>query len=280
VIDRAGPADLGMLAHCCAMASTLGCVIGVTGRLPWAPPSSSTASADLVRQLSWPLPLRVICELIGLPLADAEQVRAWTDDLARLTSFGAAAAEQLAAAHGSVAFERYLAHQIDQRRHIGGDDLLTALLTDDADGADGPEPLTTDEVISLLMTLVFAGHETTANLIGNAFLLLLHRPERWAAAASDPQLVDAVVEETLRVDAPVQGMFRIAVDDTELAGVTIPAGAQVLASAVTTEVRRLGHRPPTENRAVRQRVPPLSRGAWPCTADKKEKEPAPLYFNV
>jgi cytochrome P450 len=190
---------------------------------------AATGQADLVRQLSWPLPLRVICELIGLPLTDAEQVRAWTDDLARLTSFGATPDEQRAAAHGSVAFERYLADQIDQRRHSGRDDLLTAILTTEADGADGAEPLTTGEVISLLMTLLFAGHETTANLIGNAFLLLLQRPELWAAASTDPRLVDAVIEETLRIDAPVQGMFRVAVTDTELAGVTIPAGAQVFA---------------------------------------------------
>lgn len=185
---------------------------------------ADTGSADLVRQLTWPLPLRVICELIGLPVTDAEQIRAWTDDLARLTSFGTTPDEQRAAAHGSVAFERYLADQIEQRRRAPRDDLLTTVLT-----ADGTAPLSTDEVVSLLTTLVFAGHETTANLLGNALLLLLQRPDLWAAAAGDAALVDAVVEETLRVDAPVQGMFRIAVTDTELSGVTIPAGAQVFA---------------------------------------------------
>jgi len=188
---------------------------------------AGAGQADLVRQLTWPLPLRVICELIGLPVGDAGQVRAWTDDLARLTSFGSTAEEQCAGAHGSVAFERYLADQIDQRRRAGRDDLLTAILS--AGGPDGGQPLTDGEVISLLITLVFGGHETTANLIGNALLLLLHRPERWAAIRSDPGLIDAVVEETLRVDPPVQGMFRVAVADTQLAGVTIPAGAQVFA---------------------------------------------------
>jgi cytochrome P450 len=182
--------------------------------------------ADLVKQLSWPLPLQVICELIGLPLDDAEKVRAWTDDLARLTSFGATAQEQRDAARGSVAFERYLADQIDQRRGAGRDDLLTVVVTAEADGEDS---LSTDEVISLLMTLVFAGHETTANLIGNAFLLLLHRPDLWKAVAGDPEFADAAVEETLRVDAPVQGMYRRTVAATELAGVTIPADALVFA---------------------------------------------------
>jgi cytochrome P450 len=182
--------------------------------------------ADLVRQLTLPLPLQVICELIGLPLRDAEQVRAWTDDLKLLTSFGATPEQQLQAARGSVAFEHYLADQVEQRRREGRDDLLTDIMTA---RVVGEQPLTTDEIISLLKTLVFGGHETTANLIGTALLLLLQRPELWRAAPDDPRLVDAAVEEALRLDAPVQGMYRRAVADTEVAGVTIPAGAQVFA---------------------------------------------------
>jgi cytochrome P450 len=179
--------------------------------------------ADLVGRLALPLPLRVICELIGLPVADAEQLRAWTDDLKLLTLFGATPEQQIQAAHGSVAYERYLAGQIEQRRREGRDDLLTDIITARVDGA---QPLTTEEIISLLMTLVFGGHETTANLIGTALLLLLQRPQLWQAA-TDPELVDAVVEETLRADSPVQGIFRIAVTDTQISGVAIPAGAHV-----------------------------------------------------
>jgi cytochrome P450 len=182
--------------------------------------------ADLVGQLALPLPLRVICELIGLPPADAEQIRAWTDDLKLLTSFGATPEQQVRAAHGSVAYERYLAGQIEQRRREGRDDLLTGIITARADGA---RPLTTEEIISLLITLVFGGHETTANLIGAALLLLLRRPQLWQAVPDDPELVDAVIEETLRADPPVQGMFRTAVAETRVGGVTIPAGAQVFA---------------------------------------------------
>ncbi len=182
--------------------------------------------ADLIRQLTLPLPLRVICELIGLPLADAEQVRAWTDDMALLTSFGATPEQQRDAARSSVACERYLAERIAERRRQGRDDLLTDIVTARADGA---APLSTDEMISLLMTLVFAGHETTANLIGNALLLLLGRPRLWSEVPDEPGLVAAAVEETLRIDAPVQGMFRRVVEDVTVAGVSIPAGAQVFA---------------------------------------------------
>jgi cytochrome P450 len=182
--------------------------------------------ADLVAELATPLPLQVICELIGLPAADAPQVGAWTRQLELLTSFGATPEQQLAAAHESVEFEHYLAAAIAERRAEGRDDLLTDLIRVRADGA---APLTDLEIISLLISMVFAGHETTANLIASALVLLLHRPELWAAIGNDPGLVAAVVEETLRFDAPVQGMFRRAVFDVQVSGVTIPAGAQVFA---------------------------------------------------
>jgi cytochrome P450 len=109
-----------------------------------------------------------------------------------------------------VAFERYLAALIADRRAQPRDDLLTDLLA-----------IETPELISLLLTLIFGGHETTANLIGNALVRLLVHPA--------PVEVDALVEETLRADAPVQGSFRKVVADTELSGVRLPAGAQVFA---------------------------------------------------
>jgi cytochrome P450 len=160
--------------------------------------------ADLVAELATPLPLRVICELIGLPASDASRIRAWIEQLALLTSFGASPEEQRTAARGSVDFERYLAAAVADRRAAGRDDLLTDLIRARADGA---APLTDEEIISLLISLVFAGHETTANLIASALVLLLHRPELWETAGDDPDLVASVVEETLRIDAPVQGMF-------------------------------------------------------------------------
>jgi cytochrome P450 len=182
--------------------------------------------ADLIAELATPLPLRVTCELIGLPAGDAPRIRAWTQQLAVLTSFDAEPDAQREAAHASVACERYLAAEIAARRKVGRDDLITDLI---AVRADDVTPLTDAEIVSLLILLVFAGFETTANLIGNALVLLLHRPELWKAADGEPELVAAVVEETLRIEAPVQGMFRRAVFDVQLSGVTIPAGAQVFA---------------------------------------------------
>ncbi len=182
--------------------------------------------ADLVAEFATPLPLRVLCELVGLPAGDAARIRSWMEQLARLTAYGATADEQRAAARESVEFERYLAAAVADRRAAGRDDLLTDLVRARAGGA---APLTDTEIVSLLISLVFAGHETTANLIAAALVLLLHRPQLWAAAGEDPELVSAVVEETLRIDAPVQGAYRRAVFDVLISGVTIPAGAQVFA---------------------------------------------------
>jgi cytochrome P450 len=165
-----------------------------------------------------PLPLYVVCELLGLPLADAAQVRAWIEELSVFNDFTATPQRQLEAAHSSVAFENYLAVFLDGHT---GDDLTTALL---ASGA-----FDTEQMISLLITLIFGGHETTANLIGNTLMQLVPPADdvrRWTHTSEE---VAAAVEETLRHDPPVQGMYRRVVAETEVGGARIPAGAQVFA---------------------------------------------------
>jgi cytochrome P450 len=177
--------------------------------------------ADLVAEFARPLALRAICTLLGLPAWDVARIEEWTGQLARLTACGATADEQRAAAWGSVEFERYLAAAVSERRAVGRDDLLTDLVRVRAGDA---APLTDAEIVSLAISLVLAGHGTTADLLASALVLLLHRPQLWAAAGDRPELVSAVVEETLRIDAPVQGAYRRAVFDVQISGVTIPAG--------------------------------------------------------
>jgi cytochrome P450 len=187
---------------------------------------ASRRRADLMAELATPLPLRVLCELIGLPVADLPRIRAWSEQVAVLVSVGAGPEEQRAGARASVEFERYLAAKIATRRDAGRDDLLTALAAPPAGGV----PLTEAELVSLLISLIFAGQETTAHLIGSALVLLLRRPRLWASLDGNPDLVAAVVEETLRYDGPMQGVFRRAVFDVQVGGVTIPAGARVFAA--------------------------------------------------
>jgi hypothetical protein len=130
--------------------------------------------ADLVAELAGPLPLRVICELIGLPAWDAPRVLEWTRQLSALAVAGAGADEQQTAAYESVAFERYLAAEILDRRVRPRDDLLTELTRVQSDG----ERLSDRQLVSLLISLVFAGHGTTADLIAGALVQLRHRPAR------------------------------------------------------------------------------------------------------
>jgi cytochrome P450 len=177
--------------------------------------------ADLMAELATPLALRVLCALIGLPDDDLPRIRGWAGQVAVLVSAGAGPDEQRSAARASVEFERYLAAEIADRRDDGRDDALTALVVG---GMADPE------LISLVLSLLFAGQETTAHLIGSALVLLLRRPRLWQTLDDDPDLVAAVVEETLRYDGPMQGAFRRAVFDVQVGGVTIPAGAQVFAS--------------------------------------------------
>ncbi len=178
--------------------------------------------AELMSAYVMPLPLYVVCELLGLPLADAARVRTWIEELSVFNDFTATPARQIAAAHSSVAFERYLAAFLDGHT---GDDLTSALLDSGA--------FDTDQMVSLLITLIFGGHETTANLIGNTLLQLIPPADppaedarRWTTTGEE---VAAAVEETLRHDPPVQGMYRRVVADTEVGGALIPAGAQVFA---------------------------------------------------
>ena len=178
---------------------------------------SAVREAELMSDYVMPLPLYVVCELLGLPLTDAPQIRAWIEELSIFNDFTATPARQLEAAHNSVAFENYLAAFLDGHT---GDDLTTALLESGA--------FTTEQMVSLLITLIFGGHETTANLIGNTLLQLIPSADAppWTYTGEE---VSAAVEETLRHDPPVQGMYRRVAVDTEVSGARIPAGAQVFA---------------------------------------------------
>ena len=108
-------------------------------------------------------------------------------------------------------------------RRRPADDLVSAI----AAQQEGGNALTTREVVQFVMLLLVAGNETTTNLIGNAVTALLDHPDQLARVAADPSLVPAAIEETLRYDAPVQILFRVATQDVELAGTRIPKGATV-----------------------------------------------------
>lgn len=181
--------------------------------------------ADLMAQLASPLPMAVLAELMGLPNDDLDQIKRWTEDLIMLVSPEVSPERQIASARGSVAFQRYLEAQMNERMAAPSDDLLSTLAHVTFENG---ERLTVSQLISLLFTVIFAGHETTTNLIGNTVLQMFTQPGLWEQIQAEPARVPDAIEETLRIDGPIRAMFRATTEDIALDGATIPAGSQVL----------------------------------------------------
>lgn len=184
---------------------------------------------DLITSLAFPLPVTVICELLGVPLRHRDDFRAWTREATSppLTQDGRGLRRQ---AEGNL--ERYISDLItDIRSHIDPTialdeqpDLVSALIV----AADEHDRLTERELLGMIQLLLVAGHETTVNLIGNGMLALLRQPDQLELVRSRPALLPSAIEELLRYDGPVErATARYATQDVELAGVTIPAGSFV-----------------------------------------------------
>src|SRR5215510_10906791 len=183
---------------------------------------------DLVEALTYPLPVIVIAEMIGVPAEDRARFKAWSDALvAPLGSvfFSEPSPEMVAEQRRIRAeLEAYFVRLVEERRRMPKDDLLTALVQAELEGSR----LSFDELLAMLILLLVAGNETTTNLIGNAALELLAHPDALAALRADPARMPAAMDEVLRCSSPVQMDPRLAVRDVELQGTTIPAGEFVL----------------------------------------------------
>lgn len=181
--------------------------------------------ADLVRQYTAPLPLQALLEFVGLPAADADFIKQWSHDHILLSVPGIGPEQQLKSARTEVAFCRYVEEIIAERQRTPRDDVLSELINA---RIEGERPFDAIELITLVQDILFAGHETTTNLLSNTFYHLLQLDEFWRAVGADPALAANAVEEGLRYDSSVQGMFRTTTEEVEVGGVTIPAGARVM----------------------------------------------------
>jgi cytochrome P450 len=176
---------------------------------------------DLLPAFAFPLPITVICELLGVPPDERPQVQVWSTTVAH-TGFSKESKQAQQKAEESL--HGYFADLLARKRSRPGEDLLSALTTArDKDGG-----LTEQELISTAFLLMFAGHKTTAYLIGNAVYHLLAHPAQLRAVQENPELVGRAVEELLRYDGSVESAtFRFATEDLEIAGTRIPKGALV-----------------------------------------------------
>ncbi|HET9899400.1 MAG TPA: cytochrome P450 [Streptosporangiaceae bacterium] len=188
------------------VAALSGRISQVTDELLTRAREAGGGELELVSSLAYPLPLQIICELLGVPPGDQATFAAWSAILAHSVQPGFGDQGKPAETDRATAeFREYFSEMIAARRSRPGEDLLTKLIRAEDEG----QRLTVDEIISTLLLLLVAGHETTASLISNAMLALLRHRDQLAALAADPGLAAKAVEETLRYDPPVQLTSRV-----------------------------------------------------------------------
>ncbi|GAA5083254.1 cytochrome P450 [Thermocatellispora tengchongensis] len=181
------------------------------------------APGDLKASLGFPLPVYVICDMLGVPAADRDRFSYWSDTLLNLTRYSKAEVDAAQAE-----FFQYMSDHLAAKRRQPGEDLLSELIA-----AGGPEDGGLSEIQILVtgMALLVAGHETTANMIGKMVSMLLADRSRWERLLADPSLIRTAVEETLRFDANAGfGLPRYLKEETEVSGTVLPRGTTVICS--------------------------------------------------
>ncbi len=179
---------------------------------------------ELMSELAYPIPLAVIAELFDVGLEGAELLRAETPTLARMLELDPTPAELEAIGTAAMTVMLFLVPLVAERRLDPGEDLLSALIHPAEDGVT----LQTEEIVTMCLLLLAAGHETTSNLIGNGTLALLENPDQLKWLARHPERCAQAVEELLRYDSPAQVASRVALADLELDGVRVRKGQQAL----------------------------------------------------
>ncbi|WP_406215847.1 cytochrome P450 [Streptomyces decoyicus] len=188
---------------------------------------------DVVDDFAYPLPVTVICRLLGVPIEDEPRFREWSDAIVAgidPTPGEDPTERPRAAAEARKAMGLYLGELAEKRRAHPSDDMLSAFVGGDSVGGDSSEgQLTPLEIMTTSVLLLVAGHETTVNLITNGILTLLRHPDELARLRAEPALMPHAVEELLRYEPPVQMLpQRTPLADIEVAGVTIPQGAPLI----------------------------------------------------
>jgi len=180
--------------------------------------------AEFVSQFGFPLPLRVILNLLGAPEEDQALLKRWSDDWIALVLSPLSPLEQVETVARLMECGRYWTDLIEARRAQPRDDLLSDMV---AAAAQEPEPIPVPQLVNACATLTLAGHETTANLLGNCLRQLLSLPEQWRLIHADPANIPRAVEETLRADTSVHALMRTTTEPVELGGVALPKGARL-----------------------------------------------------
>jgi cytochrome P450 len=180
---------------------------------------------DVVRDLSYPLPVIVIAELLGIPAEDRERFKHWSDIVVGAADFGGNIDYQAFNNQAVMEMSAYFMSMIEQRRQQPGDDLISGLLAAQIEG----EHLSEIELLGFCALLLVAGNETTTNLLVNAMYTFSEHPETWQRLRAEPALLPDAIEEVLRYRSPVQAMFRFSTKEVTLQDQVIPANSPLIA---------------------------------------------------
>lgn len=177
---------------------------------------------DLIAGFAYPLPALVIARILGVPDEDIRLFKGWSDDLAAFVGSAQATPDKYdRAERGAAEMDTYFRAIVRKRRAMTHQaDVIGALIAAEEAG----KTLSEDELVATAVFVLFAGHETTANLIGNGMIALIAQPDALARLRGEPEVVETAVEELLRIDSPAASVTRVARTDMVLGGKTIRAG--------------------------------------------------------
>ncbi|TVZ04930.1 cytochrome P450 [Trebonia kvetii] len=181
---------------------------------------------NLIDAFAFPLPIAVICHLLGVPAEDQDKFRAWGHDVVTTLEPQTSRAARHHSQASEIALAGYLRDLVAKRRSDPDDSLLSALIAVEEEG----DSLTSAELVSTALLLLVAGFETTVNLIGNGTVALLGERAQWDRLCKEPELISGAIEELLRYDSPVQMTSRTATEDLEVDGTVIRKGIPVIVS--------------------------------------------------
>jgi cytochrome P450 len=181
-------------------------------------------SFDLVQDFASPLPVIMIAEMLGVEPERREDFKRWSEAVIHVTAGGAQYGDMAAYMQSWQEFKAYVSWIIEERRRSPRNDLVSALVQ----AQDERDALTLNEILNFCLLLLVAGNETTTNLITNGALALYTHEAQRQKLRGQPQLIQSAIEEVLRYDGPIQGVFRTTTRDVEVRGTTIAAHSKVL----------------------------------------------------
>ncbi|MDV8009353.1 cytochrome P450 [Rhodococcus sp. IEGM 1318] len=186
--------------------------------------TNGNRSGDLLTQLAYDIPTVTILTLIGADVAQVDTFKKWSDSRAAMTWGDLSDDEQIPHAHNLVDYWQECLRLVQDAHENERDSLVGDLVRAQAEG----DPITDHEIASVCYSLLFAGHETTTTLISNTLRVLLAHPDQWQRVVDDPKRITSAIDEVLRFSPSIVAWRRRALKDTEISGVAIPKGANLL----------------------------------------------------